>query len=302
MKTVVIYHANCPDGFCSAWLLHKVYPEAEFVPAHYGNSPPDVEGARVFIVDFSYPQDVLHEIWNACASFVLIDHHKSAEPILNEFLGECLQSDRAKPTVIFNNNKSGAHLTWGYLTQNKIGNFAFPSTNIHGPNVRGQEPNADDPPWLVAYTEDRDLWKFELPDSKAVSAALRSLPFDFEKWDSISLKGHLPLVSDGEAILRYQEIVIQDHVRNAVEIRMDGYNVLCVNATTLFSEIAGRLAEGRPFGVCYFDRQDGKRQYSLRSRDGGVDVSEIAKSHGGGGHRNAAGFEIDPAAEFEHLT
>ena len=32
-KTVVIYHANCADGFCCAWLLSKVYPDAEFVNA-----------------------------------------------------------------------------------------------------------------------------------------------------------------------------------------------------------------------------------------------------------------------------
>ena len=47
----------------------------------------------------------------------------------------------------------------------------------------------------------------------------------------------------------------------------------------------------RPFGACYFDRGDGKRQWSLRSRDGAVDVAKVAKRHGGGGHRNAAGFE-----------
>lgn len=56
-------------------------------------------------------------------------------------------------------------------------------------------------------------------------------------------------------------------------------------------DIAGELAKERPFGACYFDRQDGKRQWSLRSRDGGADVSEIAKRHGGGGHAQAAGFE-----------
>lgn len=32
--------------------------------------------------------------------------------------------------------------------------------------------------------------------------------------------------------------------------------------------------------------------YSLRSREGGVDVSEIAKQFGGGGHKHAAGFRL----------
>ncbi len=32
---------------------------------------------------------------------------------------------------------------------------------------------------------------------------------------------------------------------------------------------------------------------SLRSSDGEIDVSAIARSHGGGGHRRAAGFSTD---------
>jgi uncharacterized protein len=34
------------------------------------------------------------------------------------------------------------------------------------------------------------------------------------------------------------------------------------------------------------------RAFSLRSSDAGVDVLEIAKRYGGGGHRNAAGFQM----------
>jgi nanoRNase/pAp phosphatase (c-di-AMP/oligoRNAs hydrolase) len=74
-------------------------------------------------------------------------------------------------------------------------------------------------------------------------------------------------------------------------MQMDGHTIRAVNATVLFSEIAGELAKGMPFGACYFDRFDGKRQWSLRSDEQGVDVSLIAKAHGGGGHAHAAGFE-----------
>jgi hypothetical protein len=90
--------------------------------------------------------------------------------------------------------------------------------------------------------------------------------------------------------LREKQIVDQ-HVRYARPITLAGFQVLAVNATVLFSEIAGELAVGRPFGVCYFDRQDGKRQWSLRSTPEGENVADIARSFGGGGHRHAAGFE-----------
>ena len=39
------------------------------------------------------------------------------------------------------------------------------------------------------------------------------------------------------------------------------------------------------------------RKVSLRSRDGEVDVSAIARQHGGGGHVRAAGFSTDLAFE-----
>ena len=46
-----------------------------------------------------------------------------------------------------------------------------------------------------------------------------------------------------------------------------------------------------PFAACYWDPPDG-RVFSLRSAEGGYDVSEIAKAYGGGGHKNAAGFTM----------
>jgi phosphoesterase RecJ-like protein len=39
------------------------------------------------------------------------------------------------------------------------------------------------------------------------------------------------------------------------------------------------------------EREDGTHKVSLRSR-GEVDVEKIARHHGGGGHRNAAGFAM----------
>jgi nanoRNase/pAp phosphatase (c-di-AMP/oligoRNAs hydrolase) len=51
------------------------------------------------------------------------------------------------------------------------------------------------------------------------------------------------------------------------------------------------MAQEAPFAACYYDKP-GARVFSLRSRgDDGMDVSAIAAIYGGGGHRNAAGFQ-----------
>ena len=59
-----------------------------------------------------------------------------------------------------------------------------------------------------------------------------------------------------------------------------------------------RLAKGKPFAVCWFERQDGAKVYSLRSTEDGIDVSEIAKRHGGGGHPVVGAISL-PAGDVE---
>lgn len=270
----VIYHANCPDGFCAAWVLRNLYPAAEFVPASYGEPPPDVAGKRVVIADFSYKRPVMRQILSSAHSVTVLDHHKTAEAELAGIVDEFV----LRPDLIANPPES------------ELPTVRFDMTRSGG-RLAAEWVGLESPPWLVAYTEDRDLWRWALPESQAVSAALRSYPFDFAEWDRLSQLDPLSLVPEGRAVLRTDRQVIDRHVRNARPTAVGGYTVPAVNATVLFSEIAGELAEGQPFGACYFDRADGRRQWSLRSRAGGVDVSEVARSLGGGGHPNAAGFE-----------
>lgn len=284
MKTdrpLILYHASCPDGFCAAWVAHRKFGEdADYLPVSYGQDLPDVAGRRVFILDFSYKREVMRQILSSAMFVTVLDHHKTAEAelagIVDEFV---LRPDLIAnppgselPVVHFDMTKSGARLTWEHF---------FPG-----------EPAS----WLVAYTEDRDLWRWALPDSREVNAGLASYPWTFEQWDS--LDAYVPggamlnrLVNEGTAIERYKAQQVEAICRNAREIEIDGHKILAVNTSVQFSEVAGKLAEGRPFGAAWFERADGKRQWSLRSRDGGVDVSEVAKRRGGGGHRNAAGFE-----------
>jgi phosphoesterase RecJ-like protein len=63
-----------------------------------------------------------------------------------------------------------------------------------------------------------------------------------------------------------------------------------------------RALEGTSVAAVIRDKADGgrsARKVSLRSTDGSVDVSAIARVHGGGGHRRAAGFGSDmPYAEL----
>jgi oligoribonuclease NrnB/cAMP/cGMP phosphodiesterase (DHH superfamily) len=256
---IVIYHKNCADGFCAAWVFHRKYPGARFHAASYGEAPPEIEPLEeVRVVDFSYPRETLEALAaKSGGNTIVLDHHKTAE-------AELAGLDYAK----FDMQKSGGRLAWEHC---------FP----------GEES-----PDLVDYTEDRDLWRWVFPQSREYNAALASLPFDFGVWDDIyQANDALGMIAEGVAILRYQQTVVDNAVKNAREVCLDGHKVLCVNATLLMSEIGEALGVGRPFGMTWFQRKDGMYQYSLRSGKDGVDVSEVAKFFGGGGHKRAAGFE-----------
>lgn len=261
----IIYHNNCTDGFCAAWLFYQVYPDAEFIPANHGDSPPNVDGKDVVIVDFSYPRDVLLEMKEKANSLLVLDHHKTAKANC-EGLDFC----------IFDMKESGASLAFAHLRDK----FEEPEVHLYEQ--------------LVLYVKDRDLWNWELDYSKEVSAAINSYPKNFDAWDDLAFTSLSDLIQDGAAIQRYRKQLIDSNIKNAAIKNICGYKVWCAPCFgDIISEVGEELAKRGAFGATFYDRaSDSKRVFSLRSI-GDFDVSEIAKQYGGGGHKNAAGFEIN---------
>ena len=260
MKNLCIYHDDI-DGFAAATVIYyKFGNQFEYYPAQYSTNPilPDVINREVLIVDFSYKRQILLDMKKLSKNITVLDHHQTAEKEL-EGLDFCH----------FDMTKSGAVMTWEYL---------FKDQEI---------------PLLLKYIQDRDLWKWELPHSKEISAAIQLLENDFVLWIQYLLDDNKinSLIEKGKVILEYQNNCVQSIVKksNLPKIQIAGYTVPCINITHLISETLHELAKDQPFAVGYFD-DDKQRIYSLRSSEDGIDVSEIAKKYGGGGHKHAAGF------------
>ena len=262
-KTLCIYHGGCDDGFGSAYLVnHFLGGEVDLHYGVYQTEPPDCTDRDVLIVDFSYKRDVMEQIADQARSVTVLDHHKSAEIELRDLLAD--QTIRGE----FDMERSGVAMTWDW----------FCST-----------PEAL--PWLFVYIQDRDLWRKQMPNCDEIIMALRSYPQDLHVWRDILDAGPDALLAEGRAIHRYYRTVVDDLKRNVVRGLIGGVDVPVVNSPYHFaSELAGELAEDAPFAACYWDHAHGTT-YSLRSRDGGMDVSNVATRYGGGGHRNAAGFK-----------
>ncbi|MDG9926149.1 MULTISPECIES: DHHA1 domain-containing protein [unclassified Pseudomonas] len=276
MKTLCIYHGNCADGFGAAWVVRHALGDknVEFYPAAYGKPAPDVAGRSVIIVDFSYPLETLQQMVEIGTSILVIDHHKTAAEALaqlpkapSSFLLWMESHDQL--AAHFDMKRSGAGMTW---------DFFFPAT-----------PR----PALINHIEDRDLWQFKMEGTREVMAAVFSYPQDFATWDRLMFDDIDRLWLDGLAIDRKQQKDIADLVgSNSRLMVIGGVSVPAINLPhTMASDAGHMLSQGQPFAAIYWDTAEA-RQFSLRSTDEGLDVGEIAKQYGGGGHRNAAGFKV----------
>lgn len=267
--TLCVFHADCPDGFASAVAVYEKFGDSvEFCPSSYGQLPPDVRGHHVVIVDFSYPAEVLRKISTLAASVTVLDHHKTAASDLLPLLEDGTISG------IFDMDKSGAVITWEYYHDTMV-------------------------PELLLYIQDNDLWKFELIFSKSIYAWISTQPHQLDVWSDIThsfenmtVTERDVIVGEGQAILRRHFFDVELSVRTTLRYMViGGIRVPVINCPRTIASDAAELTGNMPFSASYVDRTHG-RQFNLRSGLSGVDVSEIARLYGGGGHRHAAGFNI----------
>lgn len=287
-------HANCYDGFGALWaarsamqaarLAHGWAPETIYREVSYNEPPPEVmDGDTVFILDFSYPLAVLVDLSRRCRQVIVIDHHKTAEEDLrslptvygaNEVLINRPSTPQVRLSAFFDMGRSGAGLAWDLLCSTPR-------------------------PKLISYLEDRDLWRFNLPHSKAISAAIGACKKTFDSWDALAAEldhSFKTVVAAGEAILAYKDEQVEMICSQAITTTIKGVQCRVVNSTSLWSEVGASLAAEAQFSASYFRVKSGDWRWSLRSA-AGFDVSELARQFGGGGHKAAAGFHTKTLEE-----
>jgi len=277
MRKICFYHAGCPDGFGAAWAVWRAWGDDALYRPIGHDEPLDVHscaGAQVAFVDIFTRTDTLRALGETSAHVIVLDHHVTSRDRLQA--DPALERDlRARGHLVrFDLSHSGAVLAWRHF---------------HG----------DDPPTLLEYVEDQDLWTWKLPHSQEVNAAIGSHERSFETWERLAAMPIAALVAQGEPLVRSARIEVERAVRKAHPITVRGHRVEAVNATAHRSAIGHTLSEraafGEPWGCVY--RVSGNRVDATLYSIGELDVSRIAVEFGGGGHRNAAGFSV-PLAEW----
>lgn len=281
MDYLILTHGGCMDGVCAAMIARKwarevrqaAEHEIEVVQCDYG-VPFDVErgrGKTVVVTDFKLTDDEMRRLDELAEDFWWLDHHASNQALADEMRKwRGGNGDIEMPVVVFDLERSGAGIAWDTFFS--------------------EQPR----PWFVNYVEDRDLWRWALPDSREVSFFTQAQPKTLgahERCLSLTLR---EAVEAGRAMAQYVETWVRDVCSCARRTTFEGLADVPIVTMTYngSSDILNELVKSSPSGVAmgWFQRGDGLFQTSLRS-DGRVDVSLLAKKWGGGGHPKAAAFQ-----------
>ena len=271
-QPLIIYHGrHCPDGFgaaLAAWLYYGA-DGAEFLALDHGDIQsvtdlPALDGRAVYILDFSFSADILRGIEARAAKLVMLDHHKSAAEKLTGFTCRC-------GVVHFDMHKSGARLAWEFF-------------------------HPDEPiPALLKFIEDRDIWKWEFPESAGFLSALDMEPHDFARWQEIAAFSPAQLttfMARGGAMDEKYRKLAGDIAEGAQPIVFNGIEGLMVNAPGMFHSLVGDLLSAKTgtFALMWSASSKGVKAGLRAQRN--FDCIPLAESMGGGGHAQACGFKM----------
>ena len=290
MKPLVIYHDHCTDGFGAAYAAWTCLgDQAEYLPMSYTPNfgitelcnQVTIHDRDVYILDFSFSKEVTEFLLHREERMVWLDHHKTSFEMWCPEPTTYYKLQEEKHLIILDNSKSGALLAWEFFH--------------HQP-----------PPQLIRHIDDRDRWQFKMEGSKEFHAVLQSYkPWTFMQWRDVfiriamgnpmasfeSTSRYTQLRDQGSAILRAQDAAVSSMAKHSRKCHLLGLPGLAVNSCIHQSELGHELAnQSGTYGLVYFIA-DNRVHCSLRS-NGDYDVSVMAKHFGGGGHKNAAGFEF----------
>ena len=99
------------------------------------------------------------------------------------------------------------------------------------------------------------------------------------------------LLEEGKAVEKFKAVYFDNYAKAlGYAIKWQGHNCFAVNVGMVSSDVFGSRIE--EYDILLPHIHNG-RQWTVSLYSQNVDVSEIAKSFGGGGHKGAAGFQCD---------
>lgn len=282
--TRIITHESCADGIASALILHDALPSAEIVFLQYNDLAHRELKAEpgLLFCDMTPPRERVQEFVTAGA--LVLDHHESHRDIVAAF-GEA-GVYTSEPGV------SGAMLAFEHVWLQLVARGGPRS-----PERQGRQAIMDE---LAILAGIRDTWQ-RLHDrwheACAQGEALKFWPWrrwfyaDPRTWASMLQIGSVLVARTAEQVERALE-------RAHRFVSATGLRVVCFEGVGLTSDAAEAVGKECDLLVGWGYHVDPKTGWkvilSCRTKQEDIDIGEFAKLFpGGGGHRKAAGFQLN---------
>jgi len=287
VRTVIV-HDNCADGMASAILLHDALPEADIRFIQYGTVEHKELAAspNMLFCDFAPHEENVPAF--VAAGTIVLDHHKTAKGIVEAFGENGRFGDE-----IANPGICGAMLAYEHVWLPLLS--ADSHVFLSGTGVLGFVRD------FAVLAGVRDTWQTSSPQWD--QATLQKYVLDFvpkEQWLSMSMtsiatKWDSDFSWIGPLLKKKQDKKVAQCVKGSYRFTTPkGTRAVVfegVRPTSDAAELLGSEADLIIGFSMFIDEGNPKLIYSTRTR-GTFNCAEFAKSHGGGGHTKAAGFNV----------
>lgn len=287
---MIVFHSVDLDGYLSAALVRKyvagIWSSYDLMYADYNRYDEALERIRkykpktLYVVDFSFPNDVFDEIIDTCETVYWFDHHQRKIDTASEKM-KALPGTRMSGV-------SAAQLVFDKLAYGGI---------------------TDAQRRFVKLASDYDTYSFDQSNLRNEDApALNAFAmFDMDKpikmvdrvaklYDMLNADDDLldTWIRKGKAYLSEQLSRGKRAAARAMFGEREGSKYAIVNAADNSPGfILESLINDVDFGICWYVLSNGKIKCELRSGEKSTfDVSKLAAEFGGGGHFHASGCQL----------
>jgi len=295
---VISHGPSCLDGVMAAVAVRRFYDHdrVSATLAANGDSDRVLQGVKprsgrtpdeLWVTDLSWTSDEtarhLRNLAHAGLRIIWIDHHRTAAG-----RADAPEFDVPFAARVLSEQYSAASLTFDYLMS---------IARASGDESRVQNFERFSP--FAAIADDHDRWIHHIPGSADWALAVQTLG-GIESYREIvrlnepvmSRKLRVAFEAGRKAMEKSLEVARATMVDRSLQNGLRVRSACCVGYS---SEVAAKLYEGQSRTViALFDLRS--LGVSLRrSDDCDVDLSELARHFGGGGHAAAAGFSVSEA-------
>ena len=291
-KRLGFYHSKDTDGHFSGAILKYKYPDIELRGWDYKDEVPSFESMEGFdeiiLIDITFPFDILQELGTK-TKLTVIDHHVSFKKQVDNHLqiGHDVVTDDLKYITfeyIYDDKLSACELGFKYYF-----GYIPPIIELVGKYDTWRANGTSEWETVVLPMKYYLYGKVNKPDD------VKNYWFDKYSGDTVD-----SMLEIGESIMEYERKMDESKTNSyAFEREAYGLRALCINTNFMSSETMITKFDSSKHDIMIGFAYNGNNWgVSLRSIEGGTDVSQIARERGGGGHLQSSGFQ---AVTFEDI-